>query len=134
MLNQISVYTENKKGAAKTIFSLLAKKDINVFSLVNSDSGEFGTMRIIVSDTDAAIEELKGNGYLCKVDKVIASELEDKPGSLESFLTHIETININISYMYVGYMRESKAPVIILRCEDSDIVESNLIRNGYKTY
>ena len=79
MLAQISIYTENKKGAAKDILSILAKKDINILNLVSSDSGEFGTMRLLVSDTEVALTELKQNNYLCRRDWVIATELEDKP-------------------------------------------------------
>lgn len=131
MLVQISVYTENKKGAARKILSILAEKNINILSLVSSDSGEFGTMRLIVSDTDTALAELQKNQYLCRKDSVIATELEDVPGSLEQFLAHIEKVNIDISYMYVGYMRETKTPVIIIRCDDLEIIEQNLKGNGF---
>ncbi|MCQ2497036.1 MAG: ACT domain-containing protein [Lachnospiraceae bacterium] len=131
MLVQISIYTENRKGAAREILSILAAKSINILSLVSSDSGEFGTMRLITSDADTALEELSKNHYLCRKDNVIATELEDKPGSLEKFLSHIEKTNIDISYMYVGYMREAKTPVIIMHCEDIEIVEKNLQANGY---
>lgn len=134
MLAQISIYTENKKGAAKDILSILAKKDINILNLVSSDSGEFGTMRLLVSDTEVALTELKQNNYLCRRDWVIATELEDKPGTLESFLAHIEKVNINIEYMYVGYIRETKTPVIIIHCDDIEIVEQNLKSNGFKVF
>ncbi len=134
MIEQISIYTENRRGAAREILSIFSKLEINVLSLVNSDSGEFGTMRLIVSDTAAAMEELKNQGYLCKTNYVLAAELDDVPGSLESFLTRIEDMNINISYMYVGYMRANKTPVIIFHCNDMDIVESVLQNNGYILY
>lgn len=134
MLAQISIYTENKKGAVREILSILAKKDINILSLVSSDSGEFGTVRLLVSDTDIAIKELKQNKYLCRRDLVIATELEDVPGSLEKFLLHIEEFNINIAYMYVGYIRETKTPVVIIHCDDIDIMEQNLKSNGYNVF
>ena len=134
MLAQISIYTENKKGAAREIMGILANKDINILNLVSSDSGEFGTMRLLVSDTDMAIEELRRNNYLCRRDSVIATELEDKPGSLEMFLSHIEKVNINISYLYVGYIRETKTPVIVMHCDDIGIVEQNLKSNGFKVF
>ena len=134
MLAQISIYTENKKGAAREILSILAKKNINILNLVSSDSGEFGTMRLLVSDTETAMTELKQKNYLCRRDKVIATELEDKPGTLEAFLAHIEKVNINIEYMYVGYIREAKTPVIIMHCEEIEIVEQNLKSNGFKVF
>lgn len=134
MLAQISVYTENRKGAAREILSILADKGINILSLVNSDSGEFGTMRLLTSDSELTLEELAKGNYLCKKNYVIATALEDQPGSLEKFLCHIEKINVDINYMYVGYMREEKTPVIIMHCDEIEIVEKNLKANGYCVY
>lgn len=134
MIDQISIYTENRRGAAREIFSLFAKEKINVLSLVNSDSGEFGTMRLMVSDTDAAMNVLNQHDYLCKRDRVLAAELDDEPGALELFLAKFEDMNLNIDYMYVGYMRDNHMPVIIVRCKDMDIAADVLTRNGYKIY
>lgn len=134
MLQQISVYTENRKGAAREIFHILAEAKINVLSLMNSDSGEFGTMRMVVSDSEKAKEKLKEKQMLCKIDHVLAIEVEDQPGELEHLLEEIETMNINISYMYVGYMRESKMPVIMIHCDELDVVESILKKKGYRAY
>lgn len=131
MIEQLSLFTENRRGAARKIFGILAGKNINVLCLCNSDSGEFGTMRLILSDTATAAEALKSEGYLVKADHVLAAELDDRPGSLESLLAHIEEMQVNIDYMYVGYMRESRSPVIVVRCDDMDIVEQNLRASGY---
>lgn len=134
MIKQISIYTENRRGAAREIFSVFAKAGINILSFVSSDSGEFGTMRLIVSDSAAAMAELTRKGYLSKMDSVLAAELEDVPGALENLLAFIEEMNINIHYMYVGYMRENRVPIIILRCDEMGIVEQNLTGKGYTVY
>jgi len=134
MITQISIFTENRHGAARKVFSILAKANINVLNLVNSDSGEFGTMRIIVSDPELALRVLKENDYLCKADFVFAAELEDKPGSLERLLSCIEAMNINVGYMYVGYIRETATPVIFIHCDDMDIVENALKSKGFVIY
>lgn len=134
MITQISIYTENKRGTARRIFSLLSKENINVLSLMNGDSGEFGTMRLIVSDSEKAVAQLQDNGYLCRTDNVLGVELEDTPGTLEQLLAKVENMNINISYMYVAFMRTTGKPVIILRCDEMDIVANALQRNGYTIY
>ena len=134
MIDQISIYTENRRGAAREILSIFSKAGINVLSFVNSDSGEFGTVRVIVSDTDKAMESLKTGGYLCKLDNVLAAELDDTPGSLEQFLGVIDEMNISIDYMYVGYMRDNHMPVIIIHCSFMDIVAQGLNKHGYTIY
>lgn len=131
MIEQISIYTENKRGAARRIFAALSEKDINILCFVNSDSGEFGTLRLIVSDTHLAMETLGSLGYLCKRTQVLAIELADHPGELERVLAKVEDMNININYMYVGYDRETGAPLIVFHSEDMDVVAGMLERAGY---
>lgn len=134
MVEQISIYAENKHGEARKVFKLFKEADINVLCFINSDAGEFGTMRFIVSDTKLAARLLKEKEYLFKVQEVIATELEDHPGALEELLARVEDMNINIEYMYVGYSRETNKPLIIFRCEEKDIVARNLEKNNYRIY
>lgn len=134
MIEQISVYTENKKGTARKIFTELRKAGINVLGFVNNDSGEFGTVRLIVSDTSTAYNCLTEAGYLCRTGNVLGIELEDNPGALEGLLAHIEDMNINVEYMYVGYRRENDTPIIVISCEFVDVVGDSLSRAGYTVY
>ena len=40
MLTQISIFTENRKGAMKHLLDCLAKEQINLLSMVTNDSSE----------------------------------------------------------------------------------------------
>lgn len=131
MIDQISVYMENGKGAVLRVLSTLSRANINVLGFVCKDNAEFSTLRLILDDTTLGIEALKAAGYVCKADSVIGVELEDKPGALEALLAHIESMNINIDYLYVGYARDGEVPLIMIRCGFVDVVEDNLKRNGY---
>ena len=55
MLQQISIYAENKKGAIRKLTGLLSDAGINIHSFVTNDSAEFGIVRMVVSDTDKAL-------------------------------------------------------------------------------
>ena len=136
MIKQISVYTENKKGASRKILGVLSKENINVLGFVNNDSGEFGTARLIVEDdkTGEAYELLSHEGYLCRMSGVIGVELEDSPGALEKLFTAIDNMNINMDYVYIGYRRENSMPLILVHCGSMDIVEEVLIGQGFKVY
>ena len=48
MLSQISIYTENKKGAMREITELMQQQDINILGSVNNDSAEYGIVRMVV--------------------------------------------------------------------------------------
>ena len=132
-MEQLSIYTENKKGTIKKILSILTQANINVLGFVNDDRGEFGTIRLILSDTDKAYN-LLGKSYICKKARVLGIELEDNPGALEGLLSQIEEMNININYMYVGYRRENSMPVIVIHTDELEIVENSLIKKGYKIH
>ena len=55
MIQQVSIFTENKKGVMRALTGLLSKSGINIHSFVTNDSAEFGIVRMIVSDTEKAI-------------------------------------------------------------------------------
>ncbi len=131
MLEQLSVYTENKKGAARQMLSILAEKDINVLGFLSTDSGEFGVIRMLLSDTDKAYEMLTENGYLCRKNQVIGIELSDNPGAMEKLLLAFEEMNLNVDYIYIGYNRSSSSPIILLHTEEMDIASAALESKGY---
>ena len=87
MLNQVSVFAENTKGALRKMTAVLAAANINIYSMLASDSAEFGIIRLVLTDPDRALTELKKAGYQCHIDKVIAVEMGDTPGSLDAILT-----------------------------------------------
>ena len=74
MIRQLSIFAENKKGAMHQVTRALAEANINMNTLVTNDSAEFGIIRMLVSDTDAALQCMQTAGYLCHVDTVAAAE------------------------------------------------------------
>ncbi len=131
MIDQLSIYLENKKGAVLRVLSLLAKSEINVLGLVHKDESEFGTLRLILSDPQLGKQVLQAEGYVCHAGRVIGVELDDAPGALERMLGSIEDMNINIDYLYVGYEREDNMPIIMIHCDYAETVQDTLRRKGY---
>jgi len=134
MIEQISIYTENKKGAMRSLLGALSEAGINVLAFVNNDSAEFGVVRLVVSDTAKALQVLESRSCICRTSKIIGVELQDTPGALQALLTIPENMNINVSYMYLGYRRENNQPIILIACEDADIVSARLSAAGYTVY
>ena len=48
MLNQVSVFAENTKGALRKMTAVLAAANINIYSMLASDSAEFGIIRLVL--------------------------------------------------------------------------------------
>ena len=133
MIRQLSIFAENKKGAMHRVTRVLADAGINMNTLVTNDSAEFGIIRMLVSDTDAAMQCMQSAGYLCHLDQVVAAEIGDACGSLNALLETLSRGNINLDYLYVTYSSMSKRPVAILRTQDIMEVEGFLQAKGYNT-
>ena len=133
MKTQISVFTENKKGAMFKITGVLANAGVNIETLLADDGAEFGTVRLVASDAAKAKEALEGAGYLCRTQSVLAVEMRDESGTINRLLADLDESNINIDYLYISYNRESSLPVAVMHTADPDEVESCLRVHGHKT-
>ena len=131
MIRQLSIFAENKKGAMYRVTQVLALANINMNTLVTNDSAEFGIIRMLVSDTDAALKCMQAAGYLCHVDIVAAAEIGDESGSLNALLETLSRGNVNLDYLYVTYSGLGRRPVAILRTQDIMEVEGFLRAKGY---
>ncbi len=132
MLKQVSVFAENSKGRLKEITSLLAKHDINILGSVTNDSAEYGIIRMIVSDPDACVSTLRGDGYVCKTTNVLGIEIPDEVGALNKVLEVLDNCNINLDYLYLSFNRESAMPIMVFHTEDPGEVQEILVSKGFK--
>ena len=131
MLRQISLFAENKKGTMHHITSTLAERGININALVTNDSAEFGIVRMLVSDPNAACACFAKAGYLVHSDPVIAVEIGDTPGSLDRLLQVITESNINVDYLYMSYDRDLAMPIAVIRTGEEFEVAECLKGKGY---
>ena len=131
MMNQLSIFAENQKGAMNHMTGLLNDAGINMIALLTNDSAEFGIVRMLVSDPGKAFEVLGSAGYLCHVDKVIAVSISDEQGSLNRLLGTLTDSNINIDYLYMSYDREAATPIAVIHVADPYEVEELIQGHGY---
>ena len=54
MLNQISLFAANTKGALSKITGVLARSEVNIYTMLATDSAEFGIVRLIVDKSEEA--------------------------------------------------------------------------------
>lgn len=130
MLKQVSLFTENTKGGLYRVTSTLAKANINIYTMLANDSAEFGIIRLIVDKPEVAIDVLKEAGYQCRQDKVIAVNMDDTPGYLDGILSAIHSANIDISYLYISFDRNTGKPVVILKTQEPE-TSTFLLGKGY---
>ncbi|NMA96478.1 MAG: acetolactate synthase [Clostridiales bacterium] len=120
LVEQISVFVENKKGRLAGITDVLAKNEVDICAISIADTTNFGILRMIVDSPKLAVETLKDAGYTVSTTQVIAVELEDKPGGLNAILTILKDNDIGIEYLYSFVKRPAKNALILFRVEETD--------------
>ncbi|MCR5292301.1 MAG: amino acid-binding protein [Eubacterium sp.] len=133
MIDQLSVYAENTRGAMLKVSKAISDSGIDILNVVTNDSAEFGIVRMIVDEPEKAEELLASMGYMCKIDKVIGVEIPDEVGSLTALLDVVNTCKMIIDYIFVSYSRDTKTPLAIMKVTEAEEVEAKLRENGYKT-
>jgi len=132
MLEQITVFLENKPGRLEEVTGCLADENINIHALSIADTTDFGILRMIVSDPCKAARVLKANDFMVKTAGVIAVAMGHRPGSLNKILKVLKTLDISIEYMYAFTSRHKDYDaVVILSLSDRDAALERLKSCGF---
>ena len=99
-MKQVSIFIENKTGSLSTVCKVLADGGINLRALSIADTQDFGILRVIVENTEKAMEILKKNGYICKTNSVLAVEIPDQPGAMASIMDIVSVPGVSVEYAY----------------------------------
>ncbi len=130
-LKQLSVFLENKPGRLRKACGILAENNINLITLSLADTEQFGILRLIVSDSETAKTVLEKNGFVAKITEVIAVEVKDEPGGLNSILKVEEEAGISVEYMYAFTIKSGENAVMIFRFDDMDKAIDALRKAGF---
>ena len=117
-VEQISVFLENKSGRLSEVTAILTEAGVNIRALALADTSDFGVLRLIVNDNDKAVGALKHNGFTVGKTQVLAVEVEDRPGGLNSILEILKANKINVEYMYAYVRHTGKNAVMIFRFDN----------------
>jgi hypothetical protein len=131
-VEQISIFLENKAGRLADVTRTLAEAGINIRALSLADTSDFGILRLIVTDYEKAKAALKENGFTVGKTTVVAVEVEDKPGGLNSILDMLSKQGINVEYMYAFVQQSGQNAVLIFRFDRTDQAIEQLQKAGIR--
>ncbi len=116
-VEQMSVFLENKAGRLAELTQTLKDANVNIRAFSLADTTEFGVLRLIVDDNDAAEAALKRAGFTSGRTEVVAVEVVDKPGGLHFILETLQNADINVEYMYAFVQPSPNQIIMIFRFE-----------------
>ena len=131
MINQISVFLENKPGALNRMTTVLARSGVNLRAISLAETTDFGIARMIVDDVITATTVLKDNDFICSLTPVLAYEIPDEAGGLNKLLMLFTDAGVNLEYMYSCILGEDqRRAFMIFRVADPAAAEAALTAKG----
>ena len=91
------------------------------YGSMKKDSADFALIRLLVENTDKAIDLLSRKGYLFDILPVIALEIENRPGSLAKMARKFGEEGININYVYGSALDDSGKALFVFSPEDIEM-------------
>ncbi len=115
MIEQLSVFMQNKEGHLQKVLKILSEDGINIRSLTISETGEYGIMRLIVNETEQALTALKNNRVLCNATPVFAVAIPNRPGAMLKFVDLLSSKELSIEYAYSYPSTDNTLSVIVFK-------------------
>ncbi len=91
------------------------------YNSMRKDSAEFALIRMLVDDTDKAVDLLSKNEYIFDIMPVIAIELENRPGELARMSSKFGEEGININYVYGSVSSPDEKCLFVFCPEDIEL-------------
>ena len=90
IIQQLSVFLENKSGRLNEILDILGKANIRIIAATVADTSEYGILRLITSDTAHAIKLLKEANVSANTSDVIALTCDSMAGTFAKELNILQ--------------------------------------------
>ncbi len=132
LVEQISVFLENKSGRLAEVTRTLHAHEIDIRALYIADTAEYGILRMIVDKPHETVLALAEKGFTVSSTQVIALALEDAPGTLDKALSLLSDGGISVEYLYAFVGRASTDAVVVIRVEDPDQAAAELAKGGIR--
>jgi hypothetical protein len=118
IIQQISVFLENRTGTLAEVLATLQKNNINVRAMSVAETADFGILRFIVNYPEEVEQVLRRAQFAVRITPVLTMVLEDSPGSLLERIQALSGAGINIEYFYAFAVVGTEKARIVLKVDD----------------
>ena len=118
VLKQITVFLENVPGRLETLCDTLQQQGVNIQAMTTSEASEYGVVRMIVDNVEAATESLRVVDLPFSTVDVLAVEVPNEPGALGQVAVRLAESGINVDYAYVTAAVSSGQALCVFKVPD----------------
>ena len=131
LLEQLSIFLENRAGRMIEVTRVLAESNINILAMSLADTADFGILRLVVDDSEKAKRVLGEKGFTVGRTSVVAVRVNNEPGGLNRVLEIIQKASINVEYLY-AYTQQGAGgqAVIVFRFDRNEQALEALMRGN----
>ena len=118
MIKQLSLFVENTPGSISKVCRVLKDNNLSISTLSLADTSEFGILRLLIKESDAAAKALTAAGFVVKSADVLALTVPNRAGGLSEIFDILDRHDLSVEYMYAFTAGNSEKAVIVFRFED----------------
>lgn len=100
VVEQISVFLENRPGRLGALCEALADDGVNIEAIMVPSGTDYGIVHLVVDRHREAIQALGARGYRTYTSRVLDISIEDEPGALADLAERLSAEGIDIKYGY----------------------------------
>ena len=119
-IRQISIFLENRTGQLAEITGLLAQNNVDMRAISIAETSDYGIVRIIADDAEAATAILQNAGHILSLTPVQAISVPDQPGGLAPVLATLAEGDIAIEYMYSLFSHLDGKAYMVFRVKEEE--------------
>jgi hypothetical protein len=128
----LSVFVVNEPGKLEKITRVLSEAGLNIRAVSMASTGEFGVVRVLVSDPDKGLEALKAHKFTVTKRRILVARIDDVPGAMHGLLTTLSAARINVEDCYGFVIEEGKRAAIVFEVEKFPEAERAIAGTGIR--
>jgi len=127
IIQQISVFLENRAGQLLDVTRVLAENQIDMQAINIAETADYGIARLIVDSPKKATGILQEKGFILRLTPVVQATVPDRPGGLNELLAAVSEAGIDIEYMYSAFQGQRNGlAYMVFRVEDTQRLDKVL--------
>ena len=127
IIQQISVFLENRAGQLLDVTKALADNQIDMQAINIAETADYGIARLIVNTPKKAMTVLHEKGFILRLTPVVQATVPDRPGGLNVLLEAVAEAGIDIEYMYSAFQGQNNGlAYMVFRVEDPESLDKVL--------
>jgi hypothetical protein len=124
-INILAMFIQNAADYVQEMFEARGKSikrtaSAASYGSVIKEAKQYSLIRVVVDQTEKALEILKKADYWVNTLEVMVMRLENKPGTLAKISKRFGDANININYVYGSGTSEEQTAMYVFHVPDVD--------------